>query len=200
MLKELQKILYFEEKKRFVILAIFMLLLIILSFFLFQKAYSSYESSAKLNANISKALYVLKDGRTTFNLDSSKIIPSSTPYIYKFSVANFTDTKASEVDMEYSIKIRTTTNIPLTYELYRNQNYGDSGATNILTVTDTIQDADGAWYNVLSPANSFDFLYTTKTTDIYSLVITFPTTLKTNTNYADNIDAIEVTITSKQVI
>ena len=63
-----------------------MFLIIFLAIKLFQIAYASYESEAKLNANIEKALYILKEGGMEFNIDLDKIEPSTDPYIYKFSI------------------------------------------------------------------------------------------------------------------
>ena len=51
-----ENIAYFEEKKRFLIVIFVMFLIIFIAIKLFQIAYASYESEAKLNANIEKAL------------------------------------------------------------------------------------------------------------------------------------------------
>ena len=84
-----ENISYFEEKKRFLIVILVMFILIVVAIKLLQIAYASYESQAKLNANIDKALYILKTGGMNFNIDLDKIEPSSKPYIYKFSISNF---------------------------------------------------------------------------------------------------------------
>ena len=127
-----ENISYFEEKKRFLIVILVMFFLIVLAIKLFQIAYASYQSQAKLNANIEKALYILEEGGLEFNIDLDKIEPSTEPYIYKFSISNFNAKRHSDVDIEYQINITTTTNLPLTYELYRNENYDDENATNLL--------------------------------------------------------------------
>ena len=57
----------------------------------------------------------------SFNIETDGIVPSSTPYTYRFSVSNFNQNNMSDVDINYSINIRTTTNLPITLELYRNQ-------------------------------------------------------------------------------
>ena len=69
-----ENIAYFEEKKRFVIVILVMFLIIFIAVKLFQIAYASYESTAKLNANIEKAVYILKEGGMEFNIDLNKII------------------------------------------------------------------------------------------------------------------------------
>lgn len=191
---------YYEQKKRFVILVLIMFLLIVVAIKLLQFAYASYESTAKLNANIDKAIYLLEAEGLSFNIDPDKIVPSNDAYIYKFSVSNFNENKHSDIDIEYSINITTTTNLPLTYEIYRNENYDDENATNLFQNATIKQDVDGAWYNVLEGEEKYLFPYTEDMTDIYTLVIHFDESHKQNTNaYADNLESIEVEINSNQV-
>ncbi len=194
-----ENIAYFEEKKRFLIVIIIMFLIIFLAIKLFQIAYASYESEAKLNANIEKAIYILKEGGMEFNIDLDKIEPSPDPYIYKFSVSNFNGNKHSDVDIEYTITLTTTTNLPLTYELYRNENYDDVKATNLFKDMTIIQDIDGAWYNYLEGKEKYLFPYQEDKTDIYTLVVYFKEENKTTTDYADSIENIEVKLDSHQV-
>ena len=191
---------YYEQKKRFVILVLIMFLLIVVAIKLLQFAYASYESTAKLNANIDKAIYLLEAEGLSFNIDPDKIVPSNDAYVYKFSVSNFNENKHSDIDIEYSINITTTTNLPLTYEIYRNENYDDENATNLFQNATIKQDVDGAWYNVLEGEEKYLFPYTEDMTDIYTLVIHFDESHKQNTDaYADNLESIEVEINSNQV-
>lgn len=194
-----ENISYFEEKKRFLIVILVMFILIVVAIKLLQIAYASYESQAKLNANIDKALYILKTGGMNFNIDLDKIEPSSKPYTYKFSISNFDGNRHSDVDIEYQMNITTTTNLPLTYELYRNENYDDENATNLFENMKTKQDVDGAWYNYLEGQEKYLFPYEEDKTDIYTLVVYFPESNKTTTEYADNLENIEVEIKSNQV-
>lgn len=194
-----ENISYYEEKKRLLIVVLGLFLLIILAIKLFQIAYASYESEAKLNANINKALYILEEGGMDFNIDLNKIEPSDKPYVYKFSISNYKGNKHSQVDIEYKIDFKTTTNLPLTYELYRNENYDAAGATNLFAEAKVTQDVDGAWYNSLEGKEKYVLPYTEDKTDIYTLVVHFPKEYKTNTEYADSIENIEVAIISNQV-
>ena len=191
---------YYEQKKRFVILVLIMFLLIVVAIKLLQFAYASYESTAKLNANIDKAIYLLEAEGLSFNIDPDKIVPSNDAYVYKFSVSNFNENKHSDIDIKYSINITTTTNLPLTYEIYRNENYDDENVTNLFQNATIKQDVDGAWYNVLEGEEKYLFPYTEDRTDIYTLVIHFDESHKQNTDaYADNLESIEVEINSNQV-
>lgn len=194
-----ENISYYEEKKRFLVVVVVLFLLIIVAVKLFQVAYASYESSAKLNANINKAIYILEEDGIDFNIDLNKIEPSDKPYVYKFSISNYKGNRHSQVDIEYKIDLKTTTNLPLTYELYRNENYDDANATDLFNEATVIQDVDGAWYNNLEGKEKYLFPYTENKTDIYTLVVRFPKEYKSNIEYADNIENIEVEVKSNQV-
>ena len=191
---------YFEEKRRFLLIMILLVLTLFLAFHLLGKAYSSYHTKAKLNANIERALYIFNQEKMDFNIDFNQIIPSDEPYVYKFSISNFNNIKSSDVDLDYSLSVKTTTNLPITLELYRNQNHDDNNAVNILTKKETKQDSDKAWYNIYGPTDKYLMKYNEKTTDIYTLVVNFPKVYANDTTYADNIEYIGVEITSKQVI
>ncbi len=195
----IENISYLQAKKRFLIVIIIMFLLIILAFQLFRFAYASYESKARLNTNIEKALYILEEGGLDFNIDLDKIVPSPDPYIYKFSISNYNANNHSDVDIEYQLSLRTTTNLPLVYELYRNENYDEENAVNLLKDMKIKQDSDGAWYNSYQGEEKYQFPYTENLTDIYTLVIYFKEEHKTATDYADTLENIEIKIDSNQV-
>lgn len=191
---------YFEEKKRFLLFSLFLLLILYLSFKLFGVAYASYETKAKLNASIDRAIYLIDNEGMSFNIDPEQIIPSDDPYVYKFSISNFNATTRSDIDLLYELRVTTTTNLPLTFELYRNENYDDATAVNLFSSPRVVQDEDGAWYNIYEPSGVYEMLYAEEVTDIYTLVINFPKVYSSNVVYADSIENIEVMIKSKQMV
>ena len=191
---------YFEEKKRFLLFSLFLLLILYLSFKLFGVAYASYETNAKLNASIDRAIYLIDNEGMSFNIDPEQIIPSDDPYVYKFSISNFNATTRSDIDLLYELRVTTTTNLPLTFELYRNENYDDATAVNLFSSPRVAQDEDGAWYNIYEPSGVYEMLYAEEVTDIYTLVINFPKVYSSNVVYADSIENIEVMIKSKQMV
>lgn len=191
---------YFEEKKRFLLFSFFLLLFLYLAFKLFGVAYASYETNAKLNASIDRAIYLIDNEGMSFNIDPEQIIPSDDPYVYKFSISNFNATTRSDIDLLYELRVTTTTNLPLTFELYRNENYDDATAVNLFSSPRVAQDEDGAWYNIYEPSGVYEMLYAEEVTDIYTLVINFPKVYSSNVVYADSIENIEVMIKSKQMV
>ena len=159
---------------------------------------AKYESSKDVKVNVDKAIFLLKPTDMIFNLNTYEIVPSNNKYNYTFSIANYDDTKQSEVDMEYTIEIRTTTNLPLNISLYRNVSDINS-ATNILT-KETVNDSNGVWYNLYKINQKYNLNYTDRITDTYTLSINFPTDYKTNKLYAGMMEAIEIRISANQVI
>ena len=191
---KIQNIQYINEKGRFLLFVFFLLFVLFVSYFLFRVAYARYEMRSQLVANIDKALYIFDTDEIRFNLDPDGIIPSSDPYIYRFSVANFNETNLSDVDLSYHVTVRTTTNLPLTIQLYRNQLPSDSGAVNLFNGVQNVQDEDGAWYHVYDVRTDYQMLYTQQTTDYYTMVIYFPTVYAADTTYVNSIENIEVTL------
>lgn len=191
---------YFKEKAKLILFLLGLILILFFARYLFGLAYSRYEVRAKINANIDKALYIFEDEKISFNLDPNGIIPRDDPYTYKFSVSNYNSSKESDVDISYKVSIRTTTNLPIQLKLYRNELYDSETSVNLLNGSSVVQDEDSAWYRVYNVADEFEFLYTSKSTDVFTLVINFPSVYSENPIYADYIENIEVTLESKQII
>lgn len=191
---------YFKEKAKLILFLLGLILILFFARYLFGLAYSRYEVRAKINANIDKALYIFEDEKISFNLEPNGIIPRDDPYTYKFSVSNFNASKESDVDISYKVSIRTTTNLPIQLKLYRNELYDSETSVNLLNGSSVVQDEDSAWYRVYNVTDEFEFLYTSKSTDVFTLVINFPSVYSENPIYADYIENIEVTLESKQII
>lgn len=198
--KKKSKILFLNEKGRFLLFAFSLFFILFLSYYLFKTAYARYEMQARLVTNIDKALYIFEAGEVSFNLEPTGIIPREEAYTYRFSVANFNNTHDSDVDLTYRIRLRTTTNLPITMQLYRNELPTDNGATNLLGTAVDVQDEDGAWYHVYDINTDYEMLYANETTDYYTLVINFPVSAASDTTFANSIENIEITLKSKQEI
>lgn len=200
LIRKIQSIQFFKEKVRFLLFSVGLFCCLFLASYLFKEAYASYYSKVRLFADIEKAVYLIDVGQMSFNIDSSKIIPSNTPHAYNFSVSNFTSEGVSEIDIEYDIRIVSTTNLPLSFELYKNEDYRDDKSTNLLKNVEIKRDSDGVWYRLYDINAKGQLLYTKKTTDIYTLVINFPEVYNDSLEYADCIENIEIYINSRQII
>lgn len=158
---------------------------------------SKYESQANSIANVDIAFYLLKEDykKMTLNLDS--LFPQNDAYVYTFTIGNQEGEKIAEIDMVYDLTIRTTTNLPLTYELYENQLYTDSGATNIIKTNNIEQDEYGTYFRIITTETE-NLNYKEPKTNTYQLVIHFPANYNT-INYQNIIEAIEINVNSHQV-
>lgn len=198
-IREIKRNLTVKDKKykaRFLVLSCLIITGLILGIKLISASYARYYSKKAMKLDVVAALYILDEGEYKFDMDIEGILPSSEEYTYLFTVANFKDNKTSNVDLEYTMKIVTTTNLPLNYKLYKNENPG----TNLLTSKEVKQDESNAWYNVFTLNTPSLFKYNTKTTDSYYLVVNFPEAYKNNLEYANKIESVTVIVNSKQVI
>ena len=164
-------------------------ILLLLMPFAYSKLFSSNESETKLET----AFFLLKADYYSNEIKLEELEPSDTPYIYKFKVANNDGKNRLETKMEYNLKVVTTTNLPLTYKIYKN-----ASTENIIT-SDTIeQDEDGTYFRTLeiSPET---FGYEKDEENIYELSVLFPKEYD-NFEYQDIVEGIFINIDAKQII
>ena len=99
--------------------------------------------------------------------------------------------------MSYDLKIRTTTNLPLTYSLYMNQDYEDENAINRIETNEIEQDEDGTYFRTMTTETETLF-YKEPKTNVYQLIVHFPANYNT-IEYQDIIEMLEITIDSRQL-
>lgn len=160
--------------------------------------YSILKTDTSSNYKLDTAFYILRSDYYEKEIKLDEIYPSDTVFVYKFSVSNFDGDKHLETLMDYYLKIVTTTNLPLSYELYLNQNYDDDTAKNII-VNDYIDvDNDGTYFRYLE-TNPERFNFNDDITNNYQLVVKFPKTYE-SFEYQNILEYVGVVIESKQVI
>lgn len=175
-----------------------LLLSLILLIRIISLTFARYESRANTNSNIEVAFYVINKDFSKMNLNLDSLFPSDEPYIYYFSISNTDGTNICETDMEYDLTIRTTTNLPIEYDLYMNQQYNDEGATSIIKENKIEQDENGTYFRIITTEKE-EFSYLNEKENIYQLVLKFPSQYS-HINYQDVIEGIEITVDSRQVI
>lgn len=195
-INKINNIKYKEQKLRLIGFGCALLFILFLSGFLFSISLASYQSQTRLRANIDKALYIFNRDKMSFNIDSSKIIPSDDPYTYKFSISNYKEDRESDFNIVYTLKIKTTTNLPLGFKLYKNTDLNN----NILSAAEIRQDVDGSYYRVYTVNDEVLMEYKDKIIDVYTLSVDFPKKYAEDLTYADCIEAIEVIIDSSQAV
>ena len=175
------------------ILIIFIILLIIVPI-----TYSKFQSHAKSNDDVKTAFYIIDSNSENKQIILDKMIPQDEPYTYNFIVANNNGEKRCETNMEYTLTITTTTNLPLTYKLYLNEKYTDPNSKNIIISEETAPDDDGTYFKTIK-TNKLTFSHEKDESNIYQLVVEFPKQYNT-TDYQDSVEAIIINVDSKQII
>lgn len=152
-----------------------------------------YSSSGQSSANVDVAFYLLKEEELSQTIKLEEMMPSDEIYTYTFSVANNDGTNRTETALKYTIAIRMTTNLPLTYELYMNE-----GTENLFAGYTTQQDEHGTWFKTIT-SNEENFGFETDQVNTYKLQIKFPKEYN-SVEYQGIIEALEIKVNSQQVV
>ena len=160
--------------------------------------YSRFQSTRTPNAEIDTAFYIIDSNYETKSVHLDDLVPSATPYTYNFTVANNNGTDRAETDIEYTIEITSTTNLPLTYALYLNQEYTDEDSTNII-INDTTQPDEYGTYFKKMVTESKKFSHLKDESNSYQMTVVFPKEYE-YFEYQGIIEGISITVKSKQVI
>ena len=158
---------------------------------------SKYESIANSYANVEIAFYLLKEDYKTMTINLAELLPQDNAYVFDFSIGNEDGIEMAEVDIDYELTLRTTTNLPLTFELYMNEKYTDVGATNIIKENNIAQDEHGTYFRTMT-TEKVNLSYKDAVTNLYQLVVYFPKNYNQEI-YQDIIELLEINVDAKQV-
>lgn len=158
---------------------------------------SKYESISNSYANVDIAFYLLNEDFQTMTLNLASLLPQNNAYTFEFSIGNQAGDEIAEVDIEYELTLRTTTNLPLTYELYMNEVYTDEGATNIIKENVVAQDEYGTYFRTMT-TEKITLPYKEGKTNLYQLVVYFPEDYAQE-KYHDIIELLEINVNAMQV-
>lgn len=175
----------------FLIITLFLIILLAN----FPKTYSKYETDAMGRTDVETAYYVINAEYQTDTIKMFDLVPSNNQYVYTFSVANNKDGKRLETRLKYNLKIRATTNLPLTYELYKIVNSED---VVFKAADEVILDYYGTYFRHISTEDEY-FSYIYDETNYYKLVVSFPEEFN-NSQYQDIVEFMEIIIDSKQLL
>ena len=93
-----------------------------------------------------------------------------------------------------------TTNLPLRFKLYMNENYTDNNATDLVTNENTTIEYDE--YNTIFKTITLskeNLLYSTPKTNNYTLLIYYDSN-NNDAKYQDTIESIRIVTNSRQII
>ena len=171
-------------------IAIFLLVVFIIN--IIEITYSKYSSSANGDAAANIAFFIVDVGTYENTISLNNLEPSNNDYIYKFTVNNFKNNKRTNVKLDYNFEFVTTTNLPLTYKIYK------EGTNNIITSNEIIQDGD-MYFNKLRTNEAGSFSYEENQTEEYTLVVNFPITYNDKPDeYQGLIDSFMIKINATQ--
>lgn len=174
-------------------IVIFLILLAILCL-LIPFTLARFRTEARGDAPIDVAFYLLDDTYTHQNITLDEMIPGDEKS-YTFSVSNTDGTNRSEVTLEYELLIRTTTNLPLQYELYEVVSGSD---TNAVSSSNIVTDDDGTYFREIK-TSSKTLDYNSDQTKLYKLTVKYPAAQKDH-KYQGVCESIEINVLSKQKI
>lgn len=174
------------------------IIILAISLFIVPITYSRFQSTRTPNTEIETAFYIIDSNYETKSVHLDDLVPSDTPYTYNFTVANNNGTDRAETDIEYTIEITSTTNLPLTYALYLNQEYTDEDSTNII-INDTTQPDEYGTYFKKMVTESKKFSHLKDESNSYQMTVVFPKEYE-DFEYQGIIEGIIITVKSKQVI
>lgn len=181
-----------SRRKRILYIKLIILILCFLIVIrMFMLVLSKYETIADSTANVDIAFYLLKEDYQTMTINLAKLVPQNNAYRYTFTIGNVDGEKVAETDLEYDLTLRTTTNLPLTFELYMNNQ-------DIVKSNEIKPDEQGTYFRTITTETE-QLSYKESKTNQYELVIYFPKNYNT-TNYQDIIEMLEITVDSRQII
>ena len=172
---------------------VFWLIIALVAFNLIKGTMAKYKTSGTSSTNIDFAYYLVKEQSISQQLKLQSILPRDEAYVYTFLVANHTETERTQTALEYTIKLKTTTNLHLEYSVHL-----DGETTELITGITTTQDSDGTYFkNITIQGDELGF--SQNEDKIYKLEVTFPKQYN-HAEYEGIIEYIELTIDSKQKI
>ncbi len=191
-----------NKRKICTFIILFLLVDLVAIMTIFNVSNARYESNAVAETQLDVALFAISE-RDDYYITLDKMVPREDPYVYRFSISN-TDENGTltDVKMKYDLRLIATTNLPLEYKLYLNQNYLSPTARNILDQgqDEIIPDDDGTFFRVMTtPEQRFGFSYVQ--TYNYTLLVYFPDDEgNKDSKYQDQIESIRIDINAKQLV
>ena len=150
-----------------------------------------YTSSASANTDISLAAFVVNaEKKEQINIPLSNMKPGDN-LEYEFGISNNSNSKRSDVNIDYNIVIKTMHFMPLDIELY------DEDDNLILTCDEETERNEENELECVS--DTITMPYEENTEDSYIIKITFPVEYNT-IEYSSLVDYINLEINSSQKI
>ena len=158
---------------------------------------SKYDSIANSYANVEVAFFLLKEDYKTMTVNLAELLPQGNAYVFEFTIGNEDGIERAEVDLEYELSMRTTTNLPLVFELYMNEKNTDEGAINIIKENKVELDEHRTYFRTMTTEKEY-LSYKEGKTNLYQLVVKFSGEYNQE-KYQDIIELLEINVNAQQV-
>lgn len=191
-----------DKKKLFkCLITILLLIIIIFAVIQIRNTLARYETTTTTERDVDVAFWIVDNSFKSDRLLLDDIYPSTDQFEYTFTVSNFNGTKSAETDLNYEIILTSTTNLPLSYEIVKNE--GTPNERTCTKIERLYEDSDGTVYREIKLAadsNNLNMLQEIDTTDTFKIKVTFPQQHSDNLEYADLMEYIKIDLSAKQVV
>lgn len=171
-----------------------LLILVVLAISIIKSTRARYRSTAQSTADVDLAFYLFHEESISQSIKLESILPSEDLYEYDFLVANNDGVNRTETAIQYSIEIKTTTNLQLNYSVIDKAH----PTVNLVTSSVTRQDDNGTYFRYITvTGGNFGFQQDEEVE--YTLQIEFPESLSL-AQYEGIMEYIEITVRSSQRI
>lgn len=182
-----------KAKIMYIKFSLFIILAIIIFTFI-RTSIARYRSSGQSTANVDLAFYLFKEQSISQDLKLQSILPRATPYNYTFSVANYNGNDRTETSIQYTIQIKTTTNLPLNFSIVNQNNPSE----NLILRTQNLPDSDGTYFKYIDVVGG-EFGFQQNEQKVYNLQVEFPQQYNL-AEYEGIVEYVQITINSSQKI
>lgn len=168
-----------------------LLILILIGAYSIKSGFARYRSTANAQADVDLAYYFIKAGDISQDLKLESILPRSEKYTYSFSVANYDGDNRTETSLDYTIQLKTTTNLPLNFKIFK-----QGETTNRITSSEPIADDDGTYFKYIT-ATGDSFGFNENEEHFYQIEIEFPEEYNSS-QYEGMVEYLQLTVYSTQ--
>ena len=159
----------------------------------FPATFSRYVANGSSEAKVKIAFSLLRVDDLHHTIKLEEILPNDQYQEYPFAVRNYDENgNRIDVNMKYTVTLRTTTNIPISYELYDGEGHA------ISTTNELVTDDYGTIFNT-SKTNTFNVTYSANSSNVFVLKYKLSSAYH-GEEYAELADLIEIIVDAEQVV
>ncbi len=168
-----------------------LIILVLIGTHSIKSGFARYRSTANSQADVDLAYYFIKAGDISQDLKLESILPRSEKYTYSFSVANYDEDNRTETSLDYTIQLKTTTNLPLNFKIFK-----QGETTDRITDSEPIADDDGTYFKYIT-ATGDSFGFNENEEHFYQIEIEFPEEYNSS-QYEGIVEYLQLTVYSTQ--